>query len=152
MLRVRGCARAATRLFGLLCARQVLDEFRPGGTEVGLGGHPGKQRDEPAVNRGERLRSGEAAGWLDAPGRLVVGAKGKYPHCPVYLLHAGADALMAPDTIPRVRTTADLAGLAATDLVLVEGYSEPVMASLAERLLPPAPRPTPAAPGPRARC
>jgi len=59
---------------------------------------------------------------------------------------------MAPDTIPRVRTTADLAGLAATDLVLVEGYSEPVMASLAERLLPPTPRPTPAAPGPRARC
>jgi hypothetical protein len=51
---------------------------------------------------------------------------------------------MAPAPVPTVRTREDLAGLAATDLVLVAGYTEPVMACLAERLLPP-----PAAP-PRA--
>jgi hypothetical protein len=48
----------------------------------------------------------------------------------------------------RVHTVADLAGRAATDLVLVDGYTEPVMVYLAERLLP-APAPaarTPAVP------
>jgi uncharacterized protein YndB with AHSA1/START domain len=31
-------------------------------------------------------RYGRAAGWLDAPGGGLVGAKGEYPHCPLYLL------------------------------------------------------------------
>jgi hypothetical protein len=50
-----------------------------------------------------------------------------------------------------VRTLADLAelGLAATDVVLVEGYGCPILAGYAERLLP-APAPAALAVPPRA--
>jgi hypothetical protein len=54
----------------------------------------------------------------------------------------------SPQSVDRVHTVEDLAGRAATDLVLVDGYTEPVMVYLAERLLP-APAPaarTPAVP------
>jgi hypothetical protein len=58
---------------------------------------------------------------------------------------------MPPAAVPTVHTLADLAGLAATDLVLVAGTAEPVMAYLAERVLPPPPpaNPKPAPPGRR---
>src|SRR5262249_56202979 len=43
VLQVRGRARAGPRLLGSLCARHVLNELRPGGSEVGLrGGALGK--------------------------------------------------------------------------------------------------------------
>src|SRR5262249_44141198 len=54
---------AVARLLGVRCLRQVLDELGPEPTEIGFGGHPGEQRDEPAVDRGERRR-----------GRFVVAA------------------------------------------------------------------------------
>src|SRR5262249_13701916 len=61
-LQVRGRAGAGARLLGILCLRQVLDELRPRGSEVGLaGGHLGEQRDESAVDRGERRCDGLAA-------------------------------------------------------------------------------------------
>jgi hypothetical protein len=51
----------------------------------------------------------------------------------------------AAPAVPIVHTLADLAALecAATDLVLVAGYTDPVPAYLAERLLPPPPAASP---------
>jgi hypothetical protein len=55
---------------------------------------------------------------------------------------------MRPADIPRVRTWEEFTalGLAACDLVLVEGSSSPIPAFLAERLLPPPAAPPRSAP------
>jgi hypothetical protein len=42
----------------------------------------------------DRFSHGSAAGWVDAPGRWLVGTKAKYPHCRTYL-PSDIDALRA---------------------------------------------------------
>jgi hypothetical protein len=48
------------------------------------GDRDARDRHGIAGARGGCSRYGRAAGWLDAPGGGLVGAKGEYPHCPLY--------------------------------------------------------------------
>jgi CubicO group peptidase (beta-lactamase class C family) len=59
--------------------------------------------DCPSKSSGTRF--GRAAGWLDAPGGGLVGAKGEYPRRPGQAVTAAVTGSQRPNTCQRVRET-----------------------------------------------